>query len=163
MRLTCVQMNAGVLLDIDKSFLSNCPGAVLFLKSAAGKLMYAYSEKRIAYFPPGSVSLMMSQDGVDKVLFTRNLQPRTILEIGISAAGTSEQESIQVAVDTSRTWNSESFVIGGDSSSGKGDSVSDALTVSQALASIGEEDVWVSGYIVGGDLTSSSASFSSPG
>ena len=161
-RLTCVQMNAGVLLDIDKSFLSNCPGAVLFLKSAAGKLMYAYSEKRIAYFPPGSVSLMMSQDGVDKVLFTRNLQPRTILEIGISAAGTSEQESIQVAVDTSRTWNSESFVIGGDSSSGKGDSVSDALTVSQALASIGEEDVWVSGYIVGGDLTSSSASFSPP-
>jgi hypothetical protein len=30
------------------------------------------------------------------------------------------------------------------------------------LASIGEEDVWVSGYIVGGDLTSSSASFSPP-
>ena len=164
-RLTCVQMNAGVLLRFDRSFLTNCPGAVLFLKSASGKLMYAYSEKRIAYFPPGSVSLMMSQDGVDKVLFTRNLQPRTILEVAISAASVADtpgQESIRVAVDTSRTWNSESFVIGGDSSSGKGGSVSDALTVSQALASIGEEDVWVSGYIVGGDLTSSSASFSPP-
>ena len=45
---------------------------------------------------------------------------------------------------------------------GKGDSISDALTVSQATASAGEEDVWVSGYIVGGDLTSSSASFETP-
>lgn len=164
-RLTCVQMNAGVLLKVDKSFLANCPGAVLFLKSAAGKLMYAYSEKRIAYFPPGSVSLMMSQDGTDKILLTRNLQSRTVLEVAVSAAGTAggpEQESIMVAVDTSRTWNSESFVIGGGSSSGKGDSAANAMTVSQALASAGEEDVWVSGYIVGGDLSSSSASFKAP-
>ncbi len=164
-RLTCVQMNAGVLLKVDKSFLANCPGAVLFLKSAAGKLMYAYSEKRIAYFPPGSVSLMMSQDGTDKILLTRNLQSRTVLEVAVSAAGTAggpEQESIMVAVDTSRTWNSESFVIGGGSSSGKGDSAANAMTVSQALASAGEEDVWVSGYIAGGDLTSSSASFEPP-
>jgi hypothetical protein len=36
------------------------------------------------------------------------------------------------------------------------------LTVAQAKGSVGEEDVWVSGYIVGGDLTSSSASFESP-
>lgn len=164
-RLTCVQMNAGVLLKVDKSFLANCPGAVLFLKSATGKLMYAYSEKRIAYFPPGSVSLMMSQDGADKILLTRNLQSRTVLEVAVSAAGTAggqEQESIMVAVDTSRTWNSESFVIGGGSSSGKGDSAANAMTVSQALASAGDEDVWVSGYIVGGDLTSSSASFEPP-
>ena len=54
-------------------------------------------------------------------------------------------------------------MIGGSgSSSGKGQSVSDAFTVSQALASLGEEDVWVCGYIVGGDLTSASASFSAP-
>ena len=60
-KLTCVQMNAGVRLKIDDSFLRNCPDAVLFLKSSAGKLMYSYSEKRIAYFTPGTVSLMMSE------------------------------------------------------------------------------------------------------
>ena len=164
-RLTCVQMNAGVLLKVDESFLLNCPDATLFLKSSAGKLMYGYSEKRIAYFPPGSVSLMMSDNGTDRVLFTRDLQPRTVLEVHVSAAsssGQSAQESIRVAVDTSRVWNTESYVIGGDGSSGKGHSVSDALTVSQAIASVGEEGVWVSGYIVGGDLTSSSASFEAP-
>ena len=127
--------------------------------------MYGYSEKRIAYFPPGNVSLMMTENGADRVLFTRNLQPRTVLEVQVSAAdgpGQSSHESIHVAVDTSRVWNTESYVIGGDGTSGKGDSASDALTVSQAIASVGEEGVWVSGYIVGGDLTSSSASFEPP-
>ncbi len=164
-RLTCVQMNAGVRLRIDESFLKNCPDAVLFLKSKEGKLMYGYSEKRIAYFLPGEVSLLMSRNGSDNVLFTRSLDPRSVLDIDVSAAGgsaDSPQESIKVAVDTSRTWTSESYVIGGSGSSGKGNSISDALTVSQAIASAGEEDVWVSGYIVGGDLTSSSASFSPP-
>lgn len=164
-RLTCVQMNAGVRLRIDESFLKNCPDAVLFLKSKEGKLMYGYSEKRIAYFLPGEVSLLMSRNGSDNVLFTRSLEPRSVLDIDVSAAGgsaDSPQESIKVAVDTSRTWTSESYVIGGSGSSGKGNSISDALTVSQAIASAGEEDVWVSGYIVGGDLTSSSASFSPP-
>lgn len=164
-KLTCVQMNAGVRLRIDESFLKNCPDAVLFLKSKDGKLMYGYSEKRIAYFLPGDVSLLMSRNGSDNVLFTRSLEPRSVLDIDVSAAGDSAdspQESIKVAVDTSRTWTSESYVIGGSGSSGKGNSISDALTVSQAIASAGEEDVWVSGYIVGGDLSSSSASFSPP-
>ena len=40
--------------------------------------------------------------------------------------------------------------------------MSDALTVSQAIASAGLEDVWVCGYIVGGDLSSSAASFEAP-
>ncbi len=163
-KLTCVQMNSGIRLKIDESFLEHCPDAVLFLKSSEGKLMYGYSEKRIAYFPPGSVSLMMSERGVDKVLFTRVLQPKTVLEVSVSASGKTgagSQEQIKVAVDTSRNWLAESYVIG-DGSSGKGDDASDALTVSQALESIGEENVWVSGYIVGGDLTSSSASFAPP-
>lgn len=163
-KLTCVQMNAGVRLRIDESFLKKCPDASLFLKASNGKLMYSYSEKRIAYFLPGSVSLMMSENSTDKILFTRTLQAQSILDISISVAGddgNSSKESIKVAVDTSRNWTSETYVIGGDSS-GKGNSASDALTVSQALASVGEEDVWVSGYIVGGDLTSSSASFKAP-
>lgn len=167
-KLTCVQMNAGVVLRIDKSFLTNCPDAALFLKSPDGKLMYGYSEKRIAYFPPGQVSLMMTEKNVDKVLFTRDLEARTILDIEVSAASKPESsddsdlQTIAVAVDTSRQWNHESYIIGQGGSTGRGSSPSDALTVSQALASAGEEDVWVSGYIVGGDLTSASASFEGP-
>jgi hypothetical protein len=160
-KLMCVQLNSGVRLKIDRSFLAGCPDAALFLKSAQGKLMYGYSEKRIAYFIPGTVSLMMSSGGTDKILMTRNLQARTVLEIGVSSAsGPSSSEAgerIQVAVDTARTWLQEDYVIGGSSGTGR-----KILTVAQAKESVGDEDVWISGYIVGGDLTSSSASFESP-
>ena len=161
-QLTCRQMNSGVRLDIDKTFLTGCPDGVLFLKSSQGKLMYSYSEKRVAYFSPGSVSLMLSSSGVDKILMTRTLQANDMLVVNVSASvsNSSSKESIKVAVDTSRTWINEDYVIGGSSSSGTGNSK--ILTVNQALASVGEGGVWVNGYIVGGDLTSSSASFSKP-
>ena len=161
-QLTCRQMNSGVRLDIDKTFLTGCPDGVLFLKSSQGKLMYSYSEKRVAYFSPGSVSLMLSSSGVDKILMTRTLQANDMLVVNVTASvsNSSSKESIKVAVDTSRTWINEDYVIGGSSSSGTGNSK--ILTVNQALASVGEEGVWVNGYIVGGDLTSSSASFSKP-
>ena len=74
--LTCGQINSGVKLIIDRNFLTVHPDGVLFLKSEDGKLMYSYSEKRIAYFNPGNVSLMMSEGGTDKILFTRVLKAR---------------------------------------------------------------------------------------
>lgn len=162
-RLTCRQLNSGVRLLVDESFLTGCPEGVLFLKCSKGKLMYGYSEKRVAYFPPGSVSLMLSEDGNDRILMTRTLQSQDMLTINVSAAvsqGPNASETISVAVDTTRMWIFEDYVIG--DSSEKGNDIADALTVNQAMASAGETDVWVSGYIVGGDLTSSSASFSQP-
>lgn len=165
-RLTCRQMNAGIRLDVDPGFLTAYPGGSLFLKSAQGKLMYGYSEKRAAYFKPGNVSLVLSNNGTDQTLLTKTLQAQDMLVLGISVAQPSPGESsvsgsaISVAVDTTRNWMSDHYVIGGDQ--GKGSEAEDALTVSQAKASVDMEDVWVSGYIVGGDLSSSSASFDSP-
>ena len=154
-KLTCSQMNCGIKLSIDPNFLTACPDGVLFLKSSEGKLMYSYSEKRIAYFLPGTISLLLSRAGKDETLMSRNLDPRQILVLGVSVAAsssggssTTEKESISVSVDTSRVWLSASYQIGGSS----GDNGSDVLTVSQAQSSVGEEDVWVSGYVVGGDL-----------
>lgn len=162
-KLTCSLMNAGVQLHVDKSFLSGCPDGSLFLTSNQGKLMYSYSEKRVAYFQPGQVSLMLSQGGKDEVLLTRNLQTRQILVLGVSVAQNTSSSSFQgiggvtVAVDTAKVWTEDNYVIGGGSD--KGSSSDDAMTVSMALSNGPEEDVWVSGYIVGGDLTSAAASF----
>lgn len=165
-KLVCSQQNSGVRLKVDSDFLTACPDGVLFLKSPQGKLMYGYSEKRIAYFLPGQVSLMLSRGSVDEVLMTRTLQAGEVLDLKVEVATSSSSQSdktlacIKVAVDTSRVWLSDVYEIGGTSDKG-GDS-SSALTVSQAQASIGTEEVWVCGYIVGGDLTSSSASFAAP-
>lgn len=165
-KLLCHQVNAGVRLNIDRSFLTGCPGGSLFLKSSQGKLMYSYSEKRIAYFSPGQVSLILSEEGVDKTLLSRNLQPQQVLVLGISAAqgnGSSQSEGfggLSVSVDTTRVWTEDEYVIGG--SSNQGSTFENALNVAQAISSAPMEDVWVSGYIVGGDLTSTSCSFEEP-
>ena len=162
-KLICRQMNCGVKLNVDPGFLTACQDGVLFLKSDEGKLMYGYSEKRIAYFNPGTVSLLLNRAGRDEVLTSRNLEAQQVLVLGVNVSqttGSAKKETISVSVDTSRVWISDDYTIGG--SGGKGSESSDALTVSQAMSSVGEEEVWVSGYVVGGDLTSACASFEAP-
>lgn len=165
-KLLCSQLNSGVKLRIAKEFLTECPNGVLFLKSDQGKLMYGYSEKRIAYFLPGKVSLILSENGKDQVLMSRTLLAQEILSLGVSVAssglssGSQTAGRITVSVDTTRTWIDDNYIIGGKNDNGN--DISDALTVYQAQDAIGSMDVWVCGYIVGGDLTASSASFYGP-
>ena len=165
-KLLCTQMNAGVRLNIDESFLRCCPDGVLFLKSSQDKLLYSYTEERIAYFKPGQVSLILSEGGKDEVLLSRNLEARQGLVLGVSAAGASSGSDFQglrgisVAVDTSKIWMEDYYTIGG--SSDKGSSADNAFTVALAISNGSVEDVWVSGYVVGGDLTSAAASFAGP-
>ena len=167
-RLNCTLENAGVRLQVAPDFLTSYPDGVLFLKSGETRLMYGYAEKRIAYFKPGPISLVLNDRGADEILLTRTLDARTILTLNISApyGGTAATSSITVAVDTAKIWNSESYVIGGGGSgsgSGSGGSGGDddsgtdldsAYSVAQAADHIGEDEIWVFGYIVGGDLSS---------
>ena len=161
-RLNCVLENAGVRLQIAPDFLDSYPDGVLYLKSGETRLMYGYAEKRIAYFKPGPITLILNNRGADETLLTRTLDARTILTLNLSAphGGTAAASSITVAVDTAKVWNNESYVIGGSSggSSGSstdnhGDGIENAYSVSEAGDHVGEDDVWVFGYIVGGDLS----------
>lgn len=147
--LTCTQINSGVRLRMGSDFLESYPDAVLFLKSSDGKLMYSHTEKRIAYFNPGMVSLTMDNSGKTENLLTRSLDPREILSVKISAPYMGEGSSgkITVSVDTSRTWTGADLTIGDDSNGG-GDRDS-AVEVGQAREMAGNEGVWVRGYIVG--------------
>ncbi len=162
-KLVCRQMNSGIRLKVDPGFLDVYPEGVLLLKSSLGRLVYGYSEKRIAYFKPGDVSLVLNEGKTDKSLMTRNLKAQEILELKVSVAssfGSGGKGGMSVSVDTLRNWITDDYIIGGDKGDGSGKY--DAMTVSEALSSIGEEGIWVSGFIVGGDLTSSAASFDEP-
>ena len=158
-RLLCRQMNAGVNLDISPDFLTQCPDATLHLKSSGGKLMYSYSEKRTAYFLPGEVSLVYSSGGVDEILMVKDLQANDMLTIGVSVPSDSKASGLSIQIDTSRVWLNDECVIGSGKS---GNDIDEALSVAEARESVGQSDVWVCGYIVGGDLTSASASFETP-
>jgi hypothetical protein len=172
-RLNCILENAGVRLQVAPDFLTSYPDGVLYLKAGDTRLMYGYSEKRIAYFKPGPVSLILYNLGADEVLLTRTLEARTILTLSISAphGGASVSSSISVAVDTAKVWSHEAYVIGGGGSGGSGSSgggsqggsdhgaeLDDAYSVSQAANHVGEDAVWVYGYIVGGDLSTAGTS-----
>ncbi|MBE6250820.1 MAG: DUF4493 domain-containing protein [Bacteroidales bacterium] len=160
--LDCAQMNCGMRLSLSESFRSAYSDAVLFLKSSSGNLMYSFAEKRTAYFLPGSVSVMMSQGGKDEVIMVKDLKERDMVTVTLSAPVSQTGASgcgVAVSLDTTRVWLHEDLVVGGASS---GTQESDAMTVSDAVNAVGSEDVWVTGYIVGGDLTSASASFDPP-
>ena len=117
-RLSCTLQNAGIRLNIAPDFLTSFPDGVLYLKADETRLMYSYSEKRIAYFKPGSVSLLLYQNGKDVTLLSRNLEAREILTLNISApnGGTAASSQITVAVDTSKVWHQEDYAIGGNGS-----------------------------------------------
>lgn len=163
-QLLCRQLNAGVRLRIASAFLTAYPSGSMHLKAAAGKLLYSYSEKRFAYFPPGAVALVLSDGAKDQTLLSRDLAARDMLTLDIDVAAPSSssgaRNGISIQVDTTLNWLSEGYTIGGGSDKGK--DPEHALSVSEARSRAGEKGVWVYGYIVGGDLSASKASFSAP-
>ena len=145
--LRCFQINCGIRLRIAPEFLVNYPQGVMFVQSVDGRLMYGYSEKRIAYFNPGEVSVVLDDAGKEDVLMTRKLEPREILEVSVSAPATGVSGTISVSIDTTRTWVNEEFTIGqGDD---KGRDLSGAVGVADARNMTGATGVWVYGYIIG--------------
>lgn len=161
--LECMQVNSGIRLRIDPDFLTAYPDGALFVGSDDGRLMYSYSERRTAYFNPGKVSLVMSDGAVTSTLLTRWLAPCEILTLAVDvpdAAGPSGG-AITVSVDTTRIWTEDSCTIG-DDDPGQGTRPDNALSVPQARTMAGAKDVWVTGFIVGGDLTQSAMSTKPP-
>ncbi|MBQ9653815.1 MAG: DUF4493 domain-containing protein [Bacteroidales bacterium] len=155
-KLECTLLNAGMVLKISPEFITAFPDGVLYLKQAPSRLMYSYTEKRAAYFFPGEVALTLYNEGREETLLTRTLSARDMLSIKVSASS-SVSSSISVAVDTTRNWRSEDYTIG----EGSGDT--GAVNVPDAALHVGEEDVWIYGYIVGGDLTSAGKSVKTSG
>ena len=155
-KLCCSLQNAGIRLRTGSDFLTAYPDGILFVKQGDVKLKYLYRETRVAYVKPGSVSVILNESGKEQTLFTRNLAAREILSVSISAPGGSSGVSgITVQTDTTKLWENEEFVIG---SGGSGGQPGADYSVAEASRHIGEEGVWVTGYIVGGDLTSAGKS-----
>lgn len=153
----CSQLNSGLRLRTGSDFAAAYPQGRLFASSKDGNLDYGRSESRIGYFNPGEVSVWLDDGDKSERLFTRILESREILTMGISCPGDGPSSgttaSFSITIDTLRYWSSEDFEIGSGSSDA-GSSMASAYGVGQAMEKAGEKGVWVCGYIVGGDLTS---------
>ena len=149
--LVCTQVNSGIRLKISSDFLTNYPRGLFFVSSEDGRLQYAYREQRIAYFRPGKVDIELENDGDRDVIYSRDLEPREILTVAVSAPGGASSSSgrITVEVDTTRNWTGDEFVLGGGGSSANGSDIDHAMDVTTAREKTGATGVWVYGYIVG--------------
>lgn len=148
-RLNCTLQNAGIRLRTGTDFLLAYPDGILFVQQDGAKLKYLYREDRVAYVKPGLASVLLYRENQSRyeTLFSRLLEAREVLTLTICAPGGSGGGSshITVQTDTSKVWTSDTHVIGGNTGG--------PISVADVPSHIGEDDVWVTGYIVGGDLT----------
>lgn len=154
--LACTMLNSGIRLNVSPSFFRAYPAGSLTLSSADGELGYDYDEERTAYFLPGDVTLLLRSGEASTPLFVRRLEAREVLSVGLtmpedgSSPGTTGAH-VSISVDTAKVWQSEVWTPEQD---GLGGSRETAMDVTRARAAAGATGVWVYGYIVGGDLSS---------
>lgn len=158
--LDCSQLNCGLRLRIDPEFAETYPGGCLEVTSGGESLNYGPGESRTGFFKPGQLSVSLKEKDKSTQLITRRLEAREILTIGVSCPSKPGQASAQggelsIKVDTLRIWGNEDYTIGTDYVAGAGTDKSRAFGVAQVKEHAGEKGVWVCGYIVGGDLSSS--------
>ena len=155
--LDCSQLNCGLRLKPSSSFFETYPDGSLSVSSSDGDLDYGKSSDRTGYFKPGNLSVMINDGGNTIKLLTRNLEAREILTLGISCPEAVSQENateLSIVIDTMRIWTEEEYTQGSGEADG-GVAMENAYSVAQARTHAGEKGVWVCGYIVGGDLSSS--------
>ena len=153
-RLNCTLQNAGIRLKAGADFLQAYPDGILFVQQGGTRLKYLYREDRVAYVKPGLASVLLYHENQARyeTLFSRLMEPREVLTVRIGASGSSGggKNSITVQTDTTKIWGTENFVIGGNTDT--------PISVADVPSHIGQEGVWVTGYIVGGDLTTAGKS-----
>lgn len=156
----CIQLNSGMKIRYSDDFKNKYASSSVVLRKGEKELEYSYTEDRIAYFNPGKVELRLVSGTMDKRILGRILNKSEILTINLSIAESEMGDAdYHIVVDTGRVWITEKYEYGAEND---GSSKGKAFSVEEAIEMVGEEDVWVKGYIVGGDMTSASICYSPP-
>lgn len=147
----CTQLNCGMRLIFSESFRERFMSAETVIESGEHSLPYPYTESRIGYFMPGILNVACMEDGNRIPILSRRLDAADILTIKLSATS-GPSGSFSVEVDTARNWLFEDFTVG---SGNDGSSMEKALSIADLAMYLGVEDVWVCGYVAGGDVSTS--------
>ena len=157
----CKMLNAGIKISLTEAFKAKYPAGSLLLRQDNGSLAYTYNESRTGYFASGEVGFYYVNGGSQSVLFNRQVSPGERHVLTLNASSDDSPSGFSIKVDTTAYAIVETVTIGQEYSGADGSSAKKALSVGQAASHMGDT-VWVWGYIVGGDLSSSSAKFAAP-
>ncbi len=157
----CKQLNAGMRFFFSENFLKKYDSGCILLEQEAGSLEYNFTENRIAYLKAGNVGINHKTTSATVPLFSRTIGAGEIYNISLDASAAESSSEFSIKIDTTVVQINERVVIGEEFSGADGSSAQKALSVSQAKTRIGDT-LWVWGYIVGGDMSSSSITFTGP-
>ncbi len=154
----CTQLNSGMRLIFEKSFRDKFFSGTISINSQNYSLAYPYTENRIAYFNPGRLDVIHTDGAKITPIVSRELAPADIYTLKL-AASTEAPGGFSIKVDTTRNWIEEDFTLG---SGNDGSSPERALHIADLPMYMEATDVWVVGYIVGGDVSTSKVNFDGP-
>ena len=158
----CKMINTGLRIRMTDRYILKYPG-LLTVEQEKGSLGYTSSETRYGYFDAGNATFSaVASDGSKQQLFSKQFTAGQMLTLTLDASGSDSQSRISVLVDTTATYLSQTIIVDQYQNS-LGDGLTQATAFSVAEAALHpEESVWVWGYIVGGDLTSSAINYEIP-
>ncbi len=158
----CKMVNAGLRIKMTERYILKYPGT-LTVSQEQGSLDYTSSESRFGYFDAGNATFSaVAADGSLQHLFSKQFTAGQILTLTLDAGSSDSLSKISVKVDTTATYLSQTIMVDQyQNSQGDGQSKATAFSVAEA-ALHPEESIWVWGYIVGGDLSSSAISYEGP-
>jgi hypothetical protein len=162
------QLTGGIKLAYTSNFTRYFKGTGVYMKKDSAVAKCFYYSPHYVFFYPGDVSVIYkNKDGdpsytpddiktyVDTVLLTRKLKAGDMVTIKLDyVLSKVTGEGIKISVDTARNWVSEYFNLGSIAPYGSN-------SIFEAGKAIGDT-MTVFGYIVGGDLTSSSVKRKAP-
>lgn len=150
-KLLCKQVNSGIKVNFSENYSERYKKGRSFLSSEEGELEYSLEEDRIAFFYPGIISLIYEEESEETTLLRRTLNAGEILTLNVDCLpGESAEGAVTITIDSTRVWLSEDLVLGLDRD---GSSVERAFKVSDVGDNIDLTEVWICGYVVGGDLS----------
>lgn len=159
--LICRQINGGLRLGFSAEFKTKFAAYTAVVYDSKGSSPYLFTEERFLYLTPGQILVRMVPQNSELPqipLFSKVLAANEMLTINVRMQGSDSSSIVsKITIDSASVWITDSFLVGPNDGSSK----EKAISVNRLKEYVGLK-VWVSGYIVGGDLSQSAVKFDLP-
>lgn len=152
----CRQINAGIKLAFSDGFKAKFPGSGVIIAQGKKRLQYDYEQKKYAYVSAEPFQIIYNNSGVDTTLLEKTLDSGQMLSMRLEYNASKSTASVfKIDIDTARVWFGYNYNVGLKIPTG-------AVSIEEAKEMIGQKNVKVFGYILGGDVTTTTVRVGPP-
>lgn len=152
----CRQINAGIKLAFSDDFKYKFTGSGVVISQGEKRLQYDYDQKKFAYVSTEPFQIIYRGASGDTTLLEKSLEAGQMLNMRlVYSASRSTASVFKVEIDTTRVWIGYNFNVGLKIPTG-------AVSIEEAKEMIGQKNIKVFGYILGGDVTSTTVRVGPP-